>query len=622
MNKSLKKKLQLIVIAGIIFALGWIVPDVFGLSAGVFTLSFMIAGWPVIKKAGRNILNGRVFDENFLMTIATFGAFVLKDYAEAAAVMLFFQVGEFFQNYAVNQSRKSIAKLMDIRPDFVRVQRGEKAFDIAPEEAKSGEIMLIKPGERIGLDGVVVSGNGSIDTSALTGEALPKEVEPGDEVISGSINLSGVLKVQISREYAQSTVARILELVENASTKKADLESFITRFARYYTPAVVVIATFLALLPPLLISGATFADWGYRAMTFLVISCPCALVISIPLSFFGGLGAASKCGILIKGSNYLEALARAEVVVFDKTGTLTEGKFRVSEVMAQGLERGAFLELLAGAEYYSNHPLAAAIREAAPKLPLADEIQEIQEIAGQGMKAKVKGHSVAAGNRKLMESLGLEIVAPESRGTAIFVAIDGRYSGYVVIGDCLKETAVTAVRALKNAGVRKTVMLTGDCRKNGEATAGEAGVDEVLCELLPEDKVKEVERLLAQKSREGALLFVGDGINDAPVLARADVGIAMGGIGSDAAIEAADAVIMNDELTKLAAGIKISRRTLAIARQNIVFAIGVKMVVLALGAMGDVSIWAAVFADVGVSVLAILNAIRALRLPKDCQRGC
>lgn len=618
MTKTLKKRLILIVIALAVFAAALVLPLAAAFKNGLLVLSYLIVGLPIISKAGRNIWRGQVFDENFLMTIATFGAFFLSDYAEAAAVMLFYQVGEFFQSYAVNRSRKSIAKLMDIRPDYAHVLRGETPETVDPEEVSLGEVIVIQPGERIPLDGVVVDGFSTIDTAALTGESLPREAETGDEVISGCINLTGVLKVKVTKEFANSTVAKILDLVENASSKKADIENFITRFARYYTPTVVIIALFLAVLPPLLVSGQSFNDWLYRAITFLVISCPCALVISIPLSFFGGLGAASKCGVLIKGSNYLEALAHAKTVVFDKTGTLTKGKFKVAEIIPVGRSTEDLLKTAAYAEAYSKHPIGESIKEAFGDEIDLRQVKDLQEIHGQGLKVKIGADDVAAGNKKLLENMGLAVPEIEVPGTVIYVAVNGGYAGCLVIADEVKEDAVRAIERLKEQGVEQTVMLTGDRKAIGEKIAKELALDKVYTELLPADKVAQLEHLLLEKAEEGKLLFVGDGINDAPVLARADIGVAMGGIGSDAAIEAADVVIMTDEPSKLAAAMCISKGTMAIVRQNIIFALVVKLLVLALGAAGYVSIWAAVFADVGVSVIAILNAMRALFFYKKC----
>lgn len=618
MTKILKKRLCMIIAALVLFVLGLALPVSGEGRLALLASCYLLVGAPIVFKAGRNILKGQVFDENFLMVVATFGAIFLKDYAEAAAVMLFYQVGEFFQSYAVNQSRRSIAALMDIRPDYANVLRGEKIETVDPEEVSIGEVIVVRPGERIPLDGKVVKGFSSIDTAALTGESLPREAEAGDEVISGCVNLTGVLEIEVSREFANSTVARILDLVENASSQKADIENFITRFARYYTPAVVVSAVLLAVLPPLLFAGQAFDTWLYRAITFLVISCPCALVISVPLSFFGGLGAASKAGVLIKGSNYLEGLARAEVVVFDKTGTLTKGRFKVTEINPQGISREELLRTAAYAEAYSAHPIGESIKEAYGEEIDLSKISDVEEIHGQGLKIMLEGRRVAAGNVRLMRAMKIKVPEVAAGGTVVYVAEDGKYAGFLLISDEIKADATAAIALLKQRGVLKTVMLTGDRRSIGEETAAKIGIDEVHAELLPADKVERLERLIAGKSAGGKLLFVGDGINDAPVLARSDIGIAMGGIGSDAAIEAADVVIMTDEPSKIATAICIARRTLNIARQNVVFALGVKLLVLGCGAAGFVSIWAAVFADVGVSVIAILNAMRALFFYKKC----
>ena len=610
MTKALKKRLLLILSALAVFICAFFLKA--ELKTALFVASFLIVGLPIVGKALRNLKRGQVFDENFLMTVATFGAFYLKDYAEAAAVMLFYQIGEFFQSYAVNQSRKSIAKLMDIRPDYAHVFRNGEPETVDPEEVAVGETIIVQPGERIPLDGEITDGFSTIDTSALTGESLPRDVAAGDEAISGSINLTGVLRIKVSKVFAHSTVAKILDLVENASSQKADIENFITRFARYYTPSVVIIALLLAVLPPLLVAGQSFHDWLYRAITFLVISCPCALVISIPLSFFGGLGAASKNGILIKGSNYLEALSHAEIVVFDKTGTLTKGNFKLADIVAREIDAGKLLAYAAYAEAYSKHPIALAIKQAYGKEIDLAKIRDTREIHGHGLTAVIDGDEVAAGNQRLMDKIGVVFELPSAAGTVVHIAVNGKYAGYLLIADEIKEDAGLAVELLKKHGVRQTVMLTGDLKNIGEETAAKIGLDKVCCELLPADKVGRVEELLMQKSAGGKLLFVGDGINDAPVLARSDIGIAMGGMGADAAIEAADVVIMTDEPSKIAAAIDISRRTMAIVRQNIVFALGVKFLVLGFGAAGFVSIWAAVFADVGVSVIAILNAMRAL----------
>ena len=582
-------------------------------SLAVFLAAYIIIGGDVVKKAAKNIGQGQIFDENFLMTIATAGAFFVGEYAEAVAVMLFYQVGECFQSYAVNRSRKSIADLMDIRPDYANVIRDGTAVEVGPEEVEIGETILVKPGERIPLDGKVVKGTSSLDTMALTGESLPRDVTEGEDVISGCVNLSGVLEVQVSKGFGESTVAKILDLVENAGSKKSEAEHFITKFARYYTPVVVGLAALLALVPPL-VTGGGWADWIYRALSFLVISCPCALVISIPLSFFGGLGGASRAGILIKGSNYLEALADAEMIVMDKTGTLTKGVFGVRKIVpAEGSTEEEVLETAAYAESFSNHPISKSLVRAYGKEIDDSRIKDVEETAGHGICAVLDGQRVLAGNDKLMKSRNVEGKSPEEAGTIVHLAKEQKYLGYIVIADEIKEDAKTAVDGFKAAGMKNIVMLTGDRKKTADSIAGELGITEVYAELLPGDKVEQVEKLLASKSEKGKLVFVGDGINDAPVLARADIGVAMGGLGSDAAIEAADVVIMTDEPSKIAKAMQISQKTLGIVKQNIVFAIGVKVLVLLLAALGAASMWAAVFADVGVAVIAILNAMRAMK---------
>lgn len=554
-----------------------------------------------------------MFDENFLMTIATIGALILGEHSEGVAVMLFYQVGEWFQSYAVSKSRKSIASLMDIRPDYANIERDGKLVQVDPDEVQIGETIVVKPGERIPLDGTILKGFSTLDTSALTGESMPREVEPGMEVISGCINQTGILNIQTTKEFGESTVAKILDLVENASDKKGRIENFITRFARYYTPVVVFAALALAILPPL-ITLQPFSTWIYRALTFLVISCPCALVISIPLSFFGGIGGASKIGVLVKGSNYLEALANTEVVVFDKTGTLTKGSFAVSEIHPVGMKEAQLLELAAYAEDYSNHPISLSIKNAYGQKIDNSRVSDVQEIAGHGVQAVIDGKTILAGNTKLMEKAHIKYTPSSAVGTVVYLACDGKYAGCIIIEDEIKADAPAAIKLLKSAGIRKTVMLTGDADAVGKKVAGQLHLDQVYTELLPADKVDRVESLLKQKSEKAMLAFVGDGINDAPVLARADVGIAMGGLGSDAAIEAADVVLMTDEPSKIAAVMKIARKTIRIANQNIVFALGVKFLVLILGALGYANMWAAVFADVGVSIIAILNAIRAMRV--------
>lgn len=585
------------------------------LSLATFLVAYFIIGGDVLWRAVRNILRGKVFDENFLMGLATVGAFIVGDFAEAVAVMLFYQVGELFQDYAVDQSRASIASLMNIRPDYANVQRGDSLEKVDPDEVKVDETIVIKPGERVPLDAVVLSGSSSIDTSALTGESLPRDVDAGDALLSGCINISGLLTARVTKEYGESTVSKILDLVENAGNKKSESEHFITKFAAVYTPAVVIIAVLLTLIPPLFVPGATFRDWIYRGLIFLVISCPCALVMSIPLSFFGGIGGASRRGILVKGSNYLEALAQTEIVVFDKTGTLTKGVFAVQKVVPEGISESQLLEIAAYAESYSNHPISVSLKKAYPNTIDSARIRDVEEVSGHGVTALVDGKTIAAGNAKLMRKLGVAFTEPEDViGTVVHVAQDGVYRGYIVIADEIKDDAACAIQELKAANIRQTVMLTGDAKKIGERVASQLGMDSVYTELLPVDKVAKVEELIAQKSPRGKLAFVGDGINDAPVLARADIGIAMGGLGSDAAIEAADIVIMTDEPSKLATAIRVSQKTLRIVKENITFALLVKGVVLLLGALGIASMWAAIFADVGVAILAILNSIRMLNV--------
>jgi len=590
-----------------------------GLSApvnfAVFLVPYLVIGWDIVYKAVRGIVNGQVFDENFLMTIATFGAFGVGEYSEAVAVMLFYQVGELFQSYAVSRSRQSIADLMDICPEYANLEKDGELVQADPDDVEIGDIIVIKPGERVPLDGRVISGESMVDTSALTGESVPRRVETGSEIISGCINESGVLRVEVTKEFDDSTVARILELVENASSKKAQVENFITRFARYYTPAVVAAAALLAVVPPLAL-GAGFGPWIQRACIFLVISCPCALVISVPLSFFGGIGAASRNGVLVKGSNYLEALAQMDTIVFDKTGTLTKGEFKVTEIRPSGMSGEELLRLAALAEHYSNHPISLSIRDAYEKAGGWMNLSSIgknEEISGHGVRTEIDGSVVLAGNGRLMEAEEIAYEPCESIGTVVYLARDGVFAGTIVISDTVKEHAAQAIRDLKQAGVKRTVMLTGDRKAVGEAVAEKLGLDEVFTELLPADKVEQVECLLAGQAEGRKLAFVGDGINDAPVLTRADIGIAMGSMGSDAAIEAADVVLMDDDPARISVVVRISRKTLSIVKQNIVFALGVKALVLGLGAFGMANMWEAVFADVGVSVIAILNAMRALK---------
>ena len=584
------------------------------LQIALFIISYIIVGGDVVKRAVKNIFKGQVFDENFLMSIATIGAFFIGEYPEGVAVMLFYQVGELFQSYAVGKSRKSIASLMDIRPDYANVKKGDELVKVDPDEVQIGDIIVIKAGEKIPLDGKVIEGSSMIDTSALTGESVPREVEVGSDILSGCININGVITAEVTKEFGESTVSKILDLVENASSKKSNSEQFITKFARYYTPVVVIIAVFLAIIPPLVIDGATFSDWIYRALAFLVVSCPCALVISIPLSFFGGIGGASKKGVLVKGSNYLEALAETEIVVFDKTGTLTKGVFNVQEIHPEGVSKEELLELTAHAESYSNHPISLSLKRAYSKEIDNGRISDVEEISGHGVIATVDGKKVMAGNIKLMKMMDIPYFKGELIGTIVHVAVNNKYIGYIVIADEVKEDSAQAIKELKAAKIKQTVMLTGDNKSIGSKVAKELGLDKVYAELLPADKVEKLEELFSQKSKKGKLAFVGDGINDAPVLARADIGIAMGGLGSDAAIEAADVVIMTDEPSKIAATMKISKKTLKIAHQNIVFAIGIKIIVLILSAFGITTMWAAIFADVGVTIIAVLNAFRALNV--------
>lgn len=609
-----KKLLVKIIAALLLFVAAIFCDDLKIVQAVLFLLSYFLVGWPILQKAVKNLFYGQVFDENFLMAIATVGAFALGEYSEGVAVMLFYQIGEFFQNYAVNKSRKSISGLMDIRPDYANLTKGKKVERVAPEEVKPGDVIMVTSGEKIPLDGEVVRGNSLVDTSAITGEAVPREVSVGDDVVSGCVNLSGVLYIKVSREFGQSTVAKILDLVENASSKKAPVEQFITKFARYYTPAVVISAVLIAAVPPLLGSSIGFGGWIYRALTFLVISCPCALVISVPLSFFGGIGAASRNGILVKGSNYLQALAEAGIAVFDKTGTLTRGVFEVAEICAQECSDDELLFWAASAGSFSNHPVSVSIRRAWNRRLEADKISDFEELSGRGVRAKVEGITVAVGNKRLMAEEKTAVPEVSGGGTVVFVARGGCCAGWIRIADELKADSAAAIAELKQLGIKKTVMLSGDRKASAEETAEKIGIDEVFAELLPAQKVEAVECLLAQKSGNEKLIYTGDGINDAPVLARADIGIAMGGVGSDAAVEAADIVIMTDEPSKIPQAVKISKQTQKIVKQNIVFALGIKFGVLALGVVGMATMWEAVFADVGVSVLAILNSLRTLRI--------
>ena len=624
MNRKQKKMLARILTAAAMLIALKLIPVTGVLQLALYLVAYLVIGYDILKKAWRGILNRQVFDENFLMAVATVGAFALAivsrsgDYVEAIAVMLFYQIGELFQSYAVGKSRRNISALMDIRPDYANIERDGQLEKVDPDEVEIGSVIVVQPGEKVPLDGVILSGASSLNTSALTGESLPRDAKAGDEVISGCINMTGVLRIQTTKAFGESTVSKILELVEDSSSHKSKSENFISKFARVYTPAVCYGALALAVLPPVvrLMLGhpAQWSDWIYRALTFLVISCPCALVISIPLSFFAGIGGASKEGVLIKGSNYLETLSQVKTVVFDKTGTLTQGVFEVSGVHHSEMENEKLLEYAALAECASSHPISKSLQRAYGKAIDRDRVRDIQEISGKGVSAVVDGHAVLAGNDKLMALRGIPFIGCHSVGTIIHIAIDGQYAGHIVISDVVKPHAKEAIERLKHAGVEKTVMLTGDSRRVADQVAGALGVDEVHSELLPADKVAQVEKLLAGKGGRDKLAFVGDGINDAPVLSRADIGIAMGAMGSDAAIEAADVVLMDDDPLKIAKAIRISRKCIGIVYQNIVFALAVKFACLALGALGLANMWAAIFADVGVMVLAVLNAIRALRV--------
>lgn len=617
MTTKQKKNLIRIAVALVLFLAAWLSPLTGWWQLGAFLVPYFIVGWDVLWRALRNIAHGQIFDENFLMAVATIGALAIGEYPEGVAVMLFYQVGEWFQSYAVGRSRRSIASLMDIRPDIANVERDGQLQEVDPDEVAIGEVIVVKPGEKVPLDGVVLEGRSSLDTAALTGESLPREVVPGDDVVSGCVNQSGLLRVQVTKRFGESTVSKILDLVENASSKKAPAENFITKFARYYTPCVVIGAVLLAVLPPLLTGWndwSVWSEWIHRALIFLVISCPCALVISVPLSFFGGIGGASRCGILVKGSNYLEALAATDVVVFDKTGTLTQGVFNVTAIHPDHVSEGQLLELAALAESYSEHPISRSLREAYGKEVDTSRITSNEELAGRGVRAVIDGKTVCVGNNKLMDDIGIAWHPCHRAGTTVHVSVDGAYAGHIVISDEVKPDAKEAIAALKELGVRKTVMLTGDAKAVGESVAADLGLDAVYTQLLPGDKVDRMEDLLKERVGKGKLAFVGDGMNDAPVLSRADVGIAMGGMGSDAAIEAADIVLMDDKPSKIASAIRIARRTHRIVNQNIVFALAVKALVLLLGALGVANMWEAVFADVGVSVIAILNAMRALKV--------
>ncbi len=621
MTKKQKTNLIRILVSAVLVAAIWLSPLTGWLEGVLYLIPYFIIGYDILLKAVKGIFRGQVFDENFLMAVATVGAMALGDWREGCAVMVFYQVGELFQSYAVGKSRRSISDLMDIRPDYANIEQDGALEKVDPDDVEVGAVIVVQPGERIPIDGVVTEGESAVNTSALTGESLPRQVKVGDEVLSGCVNLSGLLHIRTTKEFGDSTVAKILDLVENSSMKKAKAENFITKFARVYTPAVCGAALALAVLPPLvrLVMGSApmWGDWVNRALTFLVISCPCALVISIPLSFFGGIGGASAKGILVKGSNYLEALAKTDCVVFDKTGTLTKGVFQVLEAQPEGMDEQTLLGWAARAECYSNHPISQSLKAAWGGEVDAEQVTDVEELGGYGLTAKVEGHAVAVGNRRLMEKLGLAPVQPQQAGTVVFVAVDGAYAGWILLGDVVKEHAQAAIRGLKAEGVAKTVMLTGDAEAAARQVADSLGVDEMHSQLLPADKVQWVERLLAERKDGRLLAFVGDGINDAPVLARADIGIAMGALGSDAAIEAADVVLMDDDPAKIALAMRISRRTLRIVYENIVFALAVKAVCLVLGAIGIANMWLAIGADVGVMVLAVLNATRALSAGKE-----
>ena len=617
MNKKQKKVLIRIIAAVVLLIALAFVPAEGWIQFALYMIPYLVIGYDILKKAVKGILNRQVFDENFLMAVATIGAIALGDYKEGVAVMLFYQIGELFQSYAVGKSRRNISELMDIRPDYANVEQDGELVQVDPDEVEIGTVILVKPGEKIPIDGIVVEGASSLNTRALTGESLPREAKEGDEVISGCINMTGLLKIRTTKEFGESTVSKILELVENSSSRKSRSENFISKFARIYTPAVCYGAVALALIPPIVrmvFMGlpADFGTWIYRALTFLVISCPCALVISIPLSFFAGIGGASKEGVLVKGSNYLETLSQTKYVVFDKTGTMTQGVFEVSGIYPAALSKEEVVEYAACAESYSSHPISKSLQKAYGKEIDKNRVTEVKEISGKGVTAQVDGRLVAAGNGKLMDQLGVPYTVCNEVGTLVYVAVDGRFAGCILISDLLKPHAKEAIAALKNAGVTRTVMLTGDTKRVADAVAAELGIHEVCSELLPADKVSKVEELLARKSGKEKLAFVGDGINDAPVLSRADIGIAMGALGSDAAIEAADIVLMDDDPLKIAKAIRISRKCIRIVYENIYFAIGIKVICLILGALGIANMWAAIFADVGVMVIAVLNAIRAL----------
>lgn len=619
MNKKMKKKLWKIIISAILFALAFVFKTQYELISSVmFTVSYIIVGYDIVIKALKNITRGKVFDENFLMTVATIGAFCIGELPEAVAVMLFYQVGEMFQDYAVDKSRKSVATLMDIRPDYAVVVRDRYAKKVSPDEVKIDEIILVKPGEKIPLDGIVTEGKSTLNTLALTGEALPRSVDVGDEVLSGSINNDGVLKIKVIKEFGESTVSKILDLVENSSSKKSKSENFISKFAKYYTPVVVIIAVILGIFPPLLFKQP-FNIWVYRALSFLVVSCPCAIVVSVPLSFFGGIGASSRMGVLVKGSNYLEALSKVEVIVCDKTGTLTEGVFKVQKIVTNGVSENELIKYAAYAESFSNHPISLSLKEAYGDKIDDKKVSDVKEVSGKGVYAKVEGKEIFVGNEKLLKENGIEFAPSNEIGTIVYVAINHEYAGFIVISDKIKEDTYIAIDLFKKNNVKKVVMLTGDKKSISEAVSKELNLDEYHSELLPQDKVEIVERLMKEKAEEGKLLFVGDGINDAPVLALSDIGIAMGGLGSDAAIEAADVVVMTDEPSKIAGAIKISKKTMRIVKENIIMALAVKISVLVLVSIGIATMWSAVFADVGVSMIAVLNALRILKKDKKNQ---
>ena len=611
----MKKRLIKIIISALLYIIALFIKQIW-IKDTIFILSYLIVGYSILRKALRNIFRGKVFDENFLMAVATLGAFAIKEFPEAVAVMLFYQVGELFQSYAVDKSRKSIAGLMDIRPDYANLIKNGKEEKIEPEEVNINDIIIVKPGEKIPLDGIVLEGSSLIDTKALTGESVPREVAVGENVLSGSINQNGVLKIRVTKNYSESTVSKILDLVENASSKKSKSENFITKFARYYTPTVVIIAVILAIVPPFFIKNVAFSDWLYRALSFLVVSCPCALVISIPLSFFGGIGGASKLGILIKGSNYLEAVSKTEIAVFDKTGTLTEGVFEVQKIDAINIDENELLEIVSHAENFSSHPIAKSIKNSYKKQIDEKRVEDVKELSGNGIMATVDGKKVLVGNENLMTQNNIEYKKCDETGTVLYVAIDNKYVGFILIADKIKDDSYKMINLLKTKGIKNIIMLTGDKKDVGESVSRKLGIDKVYSELLPHQKVNKMEELLKNKTENGKLIFVGDGINDSPVLAMSDIGIAMGALGSDSAIEAADIVIMTDEISKLSDLIDLSKKTMRIVRENIIFAICIKVIVLVLCAVGLSNMWEAVFADVGVSIIAIINALRMLNVKR------